>query len=138
MRKQGFEKTSGIDCPARTIREEDLQAAVLTAINDTFNRKDEIIPTLMEIIQDVIDENLQESVEQLDIKIKDLQIKLLEAGKEQKIIDEIGEGIIALRKEKYDIMTEAAKNIELQERINDMFSFWRSRHKPSQSIQIRL
>ena len=32
-------KTIGIDCPAKTIREEDLQAAVLTAINDTFNKK---------------------------------------------------------------------------------------------------
>lgn len=77
-----LKKTSGIDCPARTIREKDLQAAVLTAINDTFNKKDEIIPTLMKIIQDVIDENSQESKEQLDIKIRELEIKLLEAGNE--------------------------------------------------------
>lgn len=118
-----LKKTSGIDCPAKTIREEDLQAAVLTAVNDTFNKKEEIIPILMKIIQEVINEDSQESLEKLDIKIKDLQVKLLEAGKEQKIIDEIGDKIITLRKEKHDIMTKSAKNIELQERINDMFSF---------------
>lgn len=118
-----LKKTSGIDCPAKTIREEDLQAAVLTAVNDTFNKKDEITPILMEIIREVVNEDSQERLEKLDVKIKDLQIKLLETGKEQKIIDEIGEEIISLRKEKHDIMTKAAKNIELQERINDMFSF---------------
>lgn len=96
---------------------------MLTAVNDTFNKKEEIISILMKIIQEVINEDSQESLEKLDIKIKDLQVKLLEAGKEQKIIDEIGDKSITLRKEKHDIMTKAAKNIELQERINDMFSF---------------
>lgn len=96
---------------------------MLTAVNDTFNKKEEIISILMKIIQEVINEDSQESLEKLDIKIKDLQVKLLEAGKEQKIIDEIGDKIITLRKEKHDIMTKSAKNIELQERINDMFSF---------------
>ena len=47
-----------------------------------------------------MNEDSQESLEKLEMKIKDLQIKLLEASKEQKIIDEIGEEIIALRKEK--------------------------------------
>lgn len=54
----------------------------------------------MESIREVMNEDSQESLEKLEMKIKDLQIKLLEASKEQKIIDEIGEEIIALRKEK--------------------------------------
>lgn len=57
------------------------------------------------------------------MRIKELQIRLLETGNDQKIIDEIGEEIISLRKEKQDIMTKAAKNIELREKINDMCSF---------------
>ena len=71
-----------------------------------------------------MNEDSQESLEKLEMKIKDPTDKLLEAGKEQKIIDEIGEEIIALRKEKHDILTKAVKNIELQKRINDMFSFF--------------
>lgn len=55
---------------------------MLTAVNDTFNKKEEIISILMKIIQEVINEDSQESLEKLDIKIKDLQVKLLEAGKE--------------------------------------------------------
>ena len=78
----------------------------------------------MESIREVINEDAQESLEKLEMKIKDPTDKLLEAGKEQKIIDEIGEEIIALRKEKHDILTKAVKNIELQKRINDMFSFF--------------
>lgn len=35
----GLKKQLGLICSAKTIREEDLQAAVLTAINDTFNKK---------------------------------------------------------------------------------------------------
>lgn len=54
----------------------------------------------MESIREVINEDAQESLEKLEMKIKDPTDKLLEAGKEQKIIDEIGEEIIALRKEK--------------------------------------
>lgn len=120
-----LKKISGIDCPAKTIREEDLQAAVLTAVNDTFNKKDEITPILMGIIQEVINEDSQESLDKLDVRIKEQQIRLIETGNDQKIIDEIGDKIISLRKEKQDIMTKAAKNIELQERINDMCSFWK-------------
>jgi|GEM_PF-5497720 len=41
-------KKSGIDCPARTIREEDLHAAVVTAINDAWARRDKVIPALKE------------------------------------------------------------------------------------------
>ncbi len=46
-------KTSGIDCPARTVREEDLQAVVLRTIND-FSSRDTIIPILKENIEKVI------------------------------------------------------------------------------------
>lgn len=50
-------KTSGIDCPARTIKEEDLQTAVVTAVNDTWSRKDAVLPLLKENISSVLGGN---------------------------------------------------------------------------------
>lgn len=41
-----LKKSSGIDCPARAIREEELHTAVVTAINDTWTQKDRILPIL--------------------------------------------------------------------------------------------
>lgn len=118
-----MKKESGIDCPAKTIKEEDLKSAVLTAVNDTFSKKDEIIPVLMDIIKDAVDEDNQTALKNIDTKIKEMQIKLLEAGNDQKVIDEIGEQIILLREEKSELMLKESQNIELNERINDMFSF---------------
>lgn len=118
-----LKKESGIDCPAKTIHEESLHLAVLSAVNDTFSKKEEIIPVLMDIIKDTVDEANQTILKNIDINIKEKQIKLLEAGNNQKVIDEIGEQIISLREEKNNLMLKESKNIELNERINDMFSF---------------
>ena len=50
-------------------------------------------------------------------------MSLLDAGKDQKRIDEIGDAIISLREERQDILTEAAKNTELKERVDDLAAF---------------
>ena len=52
-----LKKSSGIDCPARTIHEEVLQAAVVTAVNDAWSRKDAILPELRENIRLVLEED---------------------------------------------------------------------------------
>ena len=48
---------SGIDCPARTVHEEVIQAAVVTAVNEAWSRKDEILPQLKENIRAVLQED---------------------------------------------------------------------------------
>ena len=37
-------KKSGIDCPARTIFEKDMHAAVVTSLNQMIEQKDEFLP----------------------------------------------------------------------------------------------
>ena len=51
------------------------------------------------------------------------QAELLEAGKDQSGIDEIGDAIISLREERQDILTEAAMNTELIEKLEDLTTF---------------
>ena len=51
------------------------------------------------------------------------QEELLSAGKDQAKIDEIGDAIIELRGKRQEILTAAARNVELQERIDTLASF---------------
>ena len=106
-------KSRGIDCPARTIHEEDLQAAVVTAVNDAWARKDVVLPVLKANVQSVVDGDTDERLAAVDQALRDKQAELLEAGKDQAKIDEIGNAIVALRKERQNILTGAAMNTEL-------------------------
>lgn len=118
-----LKKSSGIDCPARTIREEELHAAVVTAINDAWSQKDNILPVLQENIREVLESDTKERLAAVDVAIREKQAELLDAGKDQDRIDEIGDAIISLRERRQDILTEAAKNTELKERVDDLASF---------------
>lgn len=66
-------KKSGIDCPARTLREEDLQAAVVTAVNDAWSRKDSVLAILKENIRSVLDGGIEGKVAEVDKAIRDKQ-----------------------------------------------------------------
>ena len=51
VRRRIIKKRKGIDYTARTIREEDLQAAVVTVVNDAWTRKGKVIGALKENIR---------------------------------------------------------------------------------------
>ena len=73
-----LEKNSGIDCPARMLREEDLHAAVLTAVNDAWSQKADIIPALKVNIKAVLDGGVEDAIAEIDGKIKEKQQELRE------------------------------------------------------------
>ena len=116
-------KKSGIDCPARTIREEDLHAAVVTAVNDAWSRKDSVLTILKENIRSVLNGSIEDKVADVDKAIRDKQAELFGAGNDQSLIEDIGDAIINLREERQSILTEAALKHDLQERMEDLISF---------------
>lgn len=116
-------KKSGIDCPARTIREEDIHAAVVTAVNDAWSRKDSVLPILKENIRAVLEGDIEDRVTEVDKAIRNKQTELLEADNDQDRIDQIGDAIIKLREERQSILTEAALKHDLQERMEDLAAF---------------
>lgn len=118
-----LKKSSGIDCPARTIHEEVLQAAVVTAVNDVWSRKDSILPELRENIRSVLEEDTDAQLAEIDATVKEKQTELLDAGKDQSKIDEIGDAIMTLREKRQAILTEAAMKKDVQDRIEDLASF---------------
>lgn len=118
-----LKKSSGIDCPARTIREEILQAAAVTAINAAWARKDSVLPILKENIRAVIAGDTEAQLAEVDSEIKHLQTELLSVGNDQSRIDEIGDSIISLREERQAILSDAAARQGLRDRVNDLVSF---------------
>ncbi len=118
-----LKKSSWIDYPARTIHEEVLHAAVVTAVNDAWSRKYSLIPALQENIRSVLSKDTESQLAEIDLAIKEKQEELLDAGKDRAKIDEVGDAIIELRGKRQEILTKAAKNTELQERIDDLVSF---------------
>lgn len=89
-----LKKNSGIDCPARTLREEDLHAAVLTAVNDAWSRKADIIPALKVNIKAVLDGGVEDAIAEIDGKIKEKQQELQERLEDlDNFIDEQTEAI---------------------------------------------
>ncbi len=117
-----LKKSSGIDCQARTIHEEDLQAAVVTAVNDAWSKKDAVIPKLRENILSVLEEDSDARLEEIDEAIRQKQTELLDAGRNQSKIDEIGDAIIQLREDRQQTMTAAAMRKDAKERIDEMLA----------------
>lgn len=74
-------------------------------------------------MQAVVDGDTDERLAAVDKALRDRQAELLEAGKDQAKIDDIGEAIVSLREERQDILTEAAMHTELVERLEDLAAF---------------
>lgn len=97
--------------------------AVVTAVNDAWARKDIVLPALKANVQAVVNGDTDERLAAVDKALAEKQAELLEAGKDQSGIDEIGDAIISLREERQDILTEAAMNTELIEKLEDLTTF---------------
>lgn len=82
-----------------------------------------MIPVLQENIRSVLCKDTGNLLEEVDLEIKVKQEELLSEGKDQAKIDEIGDAIIELRGKRQEILTIAARNVELQERIDTLTSF---------------
>ncbi|WP_256211470.1 zinc ribbon domain-containing protein [Selenomonas ruminantium] len=119
-----LKKRSGINCPARTIHEETLQSAVVTAVNDAWYCRDKILPKLKENLRSVIENDTEASLREIDVVARKKQSELLEAGNDQKKIELIGEEIVALRDKRQAILTEAAKQKNMDDRIEDLAHFF--------------
>ena len=100
-----------------------MQAAVVTAVNDAWSRKDTILPELRENIRSVLEEDTDAQLAEIDAAVKEKQTELLDAGKDQSKIDEIGDAIMTLREKRQAILTEAAMKKDVQDRIEDLASF---------------
>ena len=81
------------------------------------------MPELRENIRSVLQEDTDVKLHEIDAEIKKKQTELLDAGKDQNKIDEIGDAIMTLREKRQTILKEAAMRKDVQDRIEDLASF---------------
>ena len=95
----------------------------MTAVNDAWTKRESVLPMLKENILAVIGAGEIEKISQVDQDIKEKQEELLKAGRDEEIIESIGDEILNLREEKHEIMMESALKQEQIERMEDMTEF---------------
>ena len=118
-----LKKSSGIDCPARTIEEDVLHNAVVTAVNDAFAQKNMVIPILKQNIEAVINDDLEEKIRAIDKRLADLQIELIGVSGDELTVERLGTEIVELREERQEILTAAAERKDLQLRMQELIDF---------------
>ena len=118
-----LKKNVDFDCPARTVKEEVLQGAVLTAVNDAYARRNIVTVLLKQNIESTVFGDLEERMAIVDKELADLQTQMIAVSGDEAAVEAIGEQIDGLRAERQNILTEAAERSDLQERMNDMISF---------------
>lgn len=115
--------TPGQECPARTVSEEDLHAAIASAVNMAYANRDEIIPVLKENIESVVGCDVDEEIEVIDNMIRKSQMELFDSGKNEARVQEIGERIVSLRERRQNVLTQAALSKDEIDRIKAMITF---------------
>lgn len=118
-----LKKNVDFDCPARTVKEEVLQVAVLTAVNDAYARRNIVTVLLKQNIESTVFGDLEERMAIVDKELADLQTQMIAVSGDEAAVEAIGEQIDGLRAERQGILAEAAERSDLQERMNDMIAF---------------
>lgn len=111
------------DCPARTMKEEVLQGAIVTAVNDAYARRNTVIPLLKTNIQETVFDDLEARIAAIDEQLTEFQQQLVDNSGDSALVDELGLQIDDLRGDRQDILAEAAERTDLQARMNDMITF---------------
>ena len=110
-------------CDAPTVQEEELQNAVVKAINMALGGKDEMLTALEKNIAMVLALEDETSMESLDAKLEALQQELLKRANARQDYEDLADEIDLLREQKQNAMAENAEREGLKQRIAEMQQF---------------
>ena len=85
------------DCPARTVKEEVLQGAVLTAVNDAYARRNAGISLLKTNIQETVFDDLEARIAAVDEQLAELQKQMVDNSGDNVLVEKLGFQIDDLR-----------------------------------------
>ena len=120
-------------CDAPTVQENELQSAIVKAINKVFSISDEVLDTLKNNIREIIAGNNLNEIETVDKKIADKQAILLTLLKAKKDYTKTANEIDELKVKKQQLLIEKAGQEDAKRRIREMEDFLKSeRHDISE------
>ena len=110
-------------CEARTIREEDLQEAVVESINQLISESSELKEIIKENIEKVITGDGTSQIEEIDKEMLKVQEELLKVANAKKDYTGLANKVEELRKEKEKIYLNMAEEKNEQSRLMDLEEF---------------
>ena len=111
-------------CDAPTILEEDLQAAVMKAINEVLGRKSEVIKNMEKLLEQTVSTDYDEQLEDMDVRMKELQLKLVDLNTTKLESEDLSRDVNTLRVEKERIMVAIAEDKGRQLKKEEMIRFF--------------
>ncbi len=110
-------------CEARTIKEEDLQEAVIEAINQLITENSELKEIIKENIEKVITGDGSRQIEEIDKEMLVVQEELLKVANAKKDYTDIADRVEELRNEKEKILLDMAEEKNEQSRLKELEEF---------------
>ena len=110
-------------CEARTIREEDLQEAVVEAINQLISESSQLKEIIKENIEKAITGDGSRQIEEIDKEMQKVQEELLKVANAKKDYTDLADRVEELRNEKEKILLEIAEEKNEQSRLMELEEF---------------
>ena len=110
-------------CNAQTVKEEDLQNAVVKAINQIIDERGEMFDVLQENIESVIIMEDKNSLESINARLEETQRELQKRANSKQNYNDLADEIDHLREMKQAALTENAEREGLKQRIAEMKQF---------------
>ena len=118
------EKVSrGIECPARTVREEVLHEAVVDAINSMLELSDDFYDKYRQCLINALGEGNSASVVSIDERLKEVQRKLITLNDNDPEYDDVVDEIYRLREEKHDLVLKDAVREDTIRQADELMKF---------------
>jgi len=113
----------GSECTAPTINEETLQAAVVKAINELLANKEPFLSVLQKNIATVLNEENDNTTDDIDRNLEELQQQLLIQAKSKNDYEDVADEIYRLRELKQNALVEKAEREGKRQRLAEMTDF---------------
>ena len=110
-------------CEARTIREEDLQEAVVESINQLISESSELKEIIKENIEKAITGNGSSRIKELDKEMLKVQEELLKVANAKKDFTDLADRVEELRNEKEKILLNVAEEKNELSRLRELEEF---------------
>ncbi len=110
-------------CEARTIKETDLQEAVVEAINQLISESNELKEIIRENIEKAITGDGSSRIEEIDKEMLKVKEELLKVANAKKDYSELADRVEELRNEKEKILLDLAEEKNEQSRLKELEEF---------------
>lgn len=110
-------------CSARTVKETELHAAVVEAVNSLYLDKDSIVPVIESNIRDVLLGETGEMLLEINQRLQELQSELLAVIGNEEVEERIGNIMMELKDEQQGLMTDAALKGAVNDRIRELTAY---------------